>query len=118
MNKRNFAILSLFLLLIAGGCYKNEPVPTADFSYAGSNEFKVPCTVQFTNQSLQSYSFEWWFGADSSVVTIDPPGSSLKDPVYSYNKPGKFTITLRAYTESRKEWASVKKIITIKDTVR
>ena len=118
MCKRNFTVLLLIMLLAAGGCYKNEPVPVADFNYAGNNEFKVPCTVHFTNQSIQAYSYEWWFGSDSSRATIDPPGSLLKDPVYIYNKPGKYTVSLRAYTESRKEWASVDKIITIKDTVK
>jgi PKD repeat protein len=118
MNKGKFAVIPLFLLLFSGGCYKNEPVPSAAFSYSGNNQFKVPCTVQFTNQSAQAFSYDWWFGDDSAMAGVDPAGSTLKDPAYTYNKPGKFTVTLRAYTESRKEWASVTQVITIKDTTR
>ena len=118
MHKRNSAVLSLILLFASVGCNKNEPVPAADFVYSGSNDFKVPCTVQFSNQSSQAFSYDWWFGSDSSVSTIDAPGSTMKDPVHLYSKPGKFSVTLRAYTQSRKEWASVIKTITIKDTTK
>jgi PKD repeat protein len=114
MNKKTSPFLLLLLLLASGGCYKNEPVPSADFVYSGSNEFKVPCTVQFSNQSAQAYSYDWWFGSDSSIITTDPPGSTLKDPAHVYTKPGTFSVTLRAYTESRKEWASVIKTIVIR----
>jgi PKD repeat protein len=118
MNKRIFAVLPIFLLLVSGGCKKNEPFPVAAFAYSGSNQFKAPCTVQFTNQSAQAFSFDWWFGTDSSLAGINPAGSVKKDPVFTYNKPGKFTVTLRAYTDSRKEWATLNQVITIKDTVK
>jgi PKD repeat protein len=118
MNRRNLAVFSFILLLAAGGCNKNEPVPVAGFAFSASNQFKVPCTVQFANQSVQGNSFEWWFGTDSSRVSIDPASSVLKDPIFVYNKPGKFTVTLRAYTESRKEWASASQVVTIKDTIK
>ena len=118
MNKKTSAALLLVVMFASGGCYKNEPVPTADFSYSGSNGFKVPCTIQFTNQSSQAFSYEWWFGTDSSVTTIDPPGSTLKNPTHLYARPGSYSVTLRSYTESRKEWASAIKTITIRDTAR
>jgi PKD repeat protein len=118
MIKRNFAVLPLFLLLGFAGCSKNEPVPAAAFAYSAGNQFKAPCTVQFTNQSSQAFSYDWWFGTDSSVAGIDAPGSTLRDPEFTYSKPGAYTITLRAYTESRKEWATAKQVITIKDTAR
>ncbi len=107
---RKFRFLFLFLLLASGGCYKNEPVPSADFSFAGSNQFMVPCSVQFTNGSVNSFSWEWRFGDDSL--------SYLKNPAHLYTKPGKYEVYLRAYTESTKEWASVMKIVTIKDTIQ
>ena len=117
MNKLSFAGLPIMLLLAATGCYKNEPVPSADFLFTGSNQFTAPCNVQFTNLSTQSFSYEWWFGSDSSVVTLDSPGSTLKDPVFTYKKPGKYMVTLWSYTESRKEWASVNKTLIINDSV-
>jgi len=118
MNKRASVALLLVVLLASGGCNKNEPVPTAGFVYAGTNEFKVPCTIQFSNQSTGSFSYAWWFGTDSSVTTLDQPGSTLKDPAHLYSKAGTYSVTLRSYTESRREWASTVKIITIRDTVR
>jgi PKD repeat protein len=118
MNKRNFAVFPLFLLMVLGGCNKNEPVPVAAFTYSGSNQFKVPCKVQFNNQSSQAYSFEWWFGKGSLPAGAGPADTTIKDPLIQYTKPGKYTVMLRAYTESRKEWASVKQVITIKDTVK
>jgi PKD repeat protein len=118
MNFRKYTIFFLPFLLISGGCYKNEPVPSADFSYAGNNEFAAPCMVQFSNQSMQAYSYSWWFGSDSSVFNSEAPGSTLQNPSHLYQKAGTFSVTLRAYTSSRKEWASVIKTITIKDSVR
>ncbi len=118
MIKRNIAFATLLLLLAAGACSKNEPVPAAGFAYSGDNGFKIPCTVHFANQSTLAYSFEWWFGADNSRATIDTAGSRLKDPVFHYTRPGKYSVTLRCYTESRREWAEVTRIISIADTVR
>lgn len=109
MNIRKIAVISLFFLLGTSGCYKNEPVPFADYTYAGNNEFKIPCTVLFTNQSNNAFSYEWRFGDDST--------STLKDPLHIYTKPGHYDVYLRAYTESRNEWASTIKTITIRDTV-
>lgn len=100
----------LFLLPAITACYKNEPIPSAGFSYAGNNQFKVPCTVMFTNQSVNSFSWEWRFGDDSTSV--------FKDAVHAYTKPGSYTVYLRAYTESRNAWASQIQEIVIKDTLK
>jgi PKD repeat protein len=118
MKRWTVAALPLFLLLLSGGCAKNEPVPYAAFAFSGTNQFMVPCTVQFINQSVDAYSWDWWAGTDSSIVGINPPASTLKDPVFTYDHPGNFTVTMRAYTESRKEWATVKQVITIRDTLK
>jgi len=109
MKISNITVLSLLFLLGTSSCYKNEPVPSADYIYAGNNEFKIPCTVMFTNRSTEAYSFEWRFGDDSA--------STLKDPKHIYTKAGQYDVYLRAYTESRNEWASIIKTITIKDTL-
>jgi PKD repeat protein len=114
MNKiyriyRHTFLFSILLLVILPSCFKNEPFPTADFTFAGNNDFKVPCTVMFTNQSVNGYSWEWRFGDDST--------STMKDPIHLYTKPGKYDVYLRAYTESRNEWASVIHEVIIKDTI-
>jgi PKD repeat protein len=110
MKTRYIPVFLSLLLLLTTGCYKNEPVPTAGFTFSGSNEFKVPCNVIFTNGSVNSFSWEWRFGDDSV--------STLKDPSHTYHRPGVYSVYLRAYTESRNEWASVIRVITVKDTLR
>lgn len=106
---KEYLILSLFILLASVACKKNEPVPTASFSYQGNNNFKVPCNVIFTNLSTNAYSYEWDFGDNSS--------STDKDPSHTYLKHGDFTVILKAYTESRYQWASTSQVISIKDTL-
>jgi len=110
MKIRNISCAFVIFLLASTACYKNEAVPSADFSYAGDNQFKIPCTVIYTNLSLNSFSWEWRFGDDSA--------STFKDAVHTYTKPGTYAVYLRAYTQSRKEWASQIKEIIIKDTLR
>jgi PKD repeat protein len=109
MNFRKYALFFLLLLLVTGGCNKNEPIPSADFTFAGTNQFYVPCIVQFSNNSVNAFSWEWRFGDDSLAY--------VREPSHLYRKPGKYEVYLRAYTESTKEWASVIKVVTIKDTV-
>jgi len=109
MNIRKYLLPFLLLLLTLAGCYKNEPVPAADFSWSGSNQFYIPCTVQFSNASVNAYNWEWHFGDDSV--------SEAKEPSHFYSRPGSYSVTLRAYTQSRKEWASVIKTVVIRDTI-
>ncbi len=109
MNSFRKKILLLFTVVALSGCYKNEPIPTADFTYSGNNDFKIPCTVKFTNRSNNAFSYDWYFGNDSTSIDTNPS--------HTYVTPGKYLVELRAYTESRNEWASKRKEITIKDTV-
>jgi len=99
----------LFFVILQTGCYENEPIPTADFTYSGNNDFKVPCEVRFTNWSTNAFSYNWQFGDDST--------SADTNPTHTYLKAGKFLVELRAYTESRNEWASRRQEIMIKDTI-
>ena len=104
--KRQGLWLAFFCLLITGNsCYKNEPVPTADFSYSGSNEFHSPCQLIFENKSTNAFTFQWDFGDDSV--------SNVKQPTHWFVKAGDYSVKLRSYTESGKEWASVIKMIRI-----
>lgn len=107
---KTFRVLSVILIgsFLLTSCYENETVPSAGFTFAGDNEFFIPCNVMFTNHSSDSYSWEWHFGDDSTSV--------LKDPSHLYTRPGTYNVYLRAYTESRKEWASVIHQVVIRDT--
>jgi len=109
MNPKYTLFFLVFLVFPFTGCYKNEPVPVAGFGYTGNNQFQVPCTVAFSNTSSNAFSYLWRFGDDSTSV--------LKNPSHTYREPGKYEVYLRAYTESQKEWASLIKIIVIKDTL-
>jgi PKD repeat protein len=99
-----------FLLIVSGGCYKNEPVPFADFTFKGTNDFKIPCKVTFLNNSVNSFHWLWTFHDDSTSWSFEP--------VKVYTRPGKYLVTLRAYTESENEWASTARTVEIKDTVK
>ncbi|NQV02873.1 MAG: PKD domain-containing protein [Bacteroidia bacterium] len=103
-------VLLLFTVVALGGCYENEPIPTADFTYSGNNDFKLPCTIKFANRSNNAFSYNWVFGNDST--------STDTNPSHTYVTSGKFLVELRSYTESRNEWASRRKEIIIKDTVK
>ncbi|MEI6890150.1 MAG: PKD domain-containing protein [Bacteroidales bacterium] len=103
-------LIALFLLVVSGGCYKNEPVPEAGFLIKATNNFKIPCEVTFTNISINSFYWFWDFGNDST--------SWAKEPVRTYTRPGKYLVTMRAYTESQKEWASTGQVVEIKDTIQ
>jgi len=63
------------------------PLPTANF--IGSGEGCVPLTVDFTNTSWQGLTYLWQFGDGST--------SSADDPIYTFNVPGTYTVTLTAY---------------------
>lgn len=63
------------------------PLPTA--SFLGQGEGCVPLTVEFTNTSLQGLSYQWNFG--------DGGTSSADNPVYTYNVPGVYTVSLTAF---------------------
>jgi PKD repeat protein len=108
MRKSGFWLAFLFILCTGNSCYKNEPVPTAEFNYAGSNQFYAPCSVSFLNQSLNAFSYEWDLAEGYTSVEVNP--------IRYFSKPGSYPVSLRSYTESRKEWASTLKTIIIKDT--
>lgn len=108
MSKTIF--VAAFLLLVSGGCYKNEPVPVAAFTYKGTNSFKIPCKITFINLSENSFYWVWNLGDDST--------SWAKEPERIYTRPGKYLVTMRAYTESQKEWASAAQTVVIKDTIQ
>ncbi|MEO8069393.1 MAG: PKD domain-containing protein [Flavobacteriales bacterium] len=63
------------------------PEPTASFT--GGGEGCAPLTVSFTNTSLQGVSYQWNFG--------DGGTSAAENPVYTYNLPGTYTVSMTAF---------------------
>ena len=109
MRKPGFRFTFLFFLIAMGACKKNEPIPTADFLINNiTNNSLVPCTVSFTNKSTNAFSYEWTLSGNDSVFSTDTNAILT----FRENQAGSYDIKLRAFTQSRKEWAS--KIKTIK----
>jgi PKD repeat protein len=106
MKRQGLRLLAILCILTFDSCQKNEPVPAADFSFSASNEFRAPCHIIFENKSVNSFSWQWKFG-DDSTTTAQNPG-------HWYIKSGNYSVNLRAYTQSGKEWASVTKVIVIR----
>lgn len=65
----------------------DPPLPTA--SFIGSGEGCAPFTVPFINTSLLGVGFQWQFGDGGTSIATEP--------VYTYNTPGTYTITLTAF---------------------
>ncbi|MFT3884160.1 MAG: PKD domain-containing protein [Flavobacteriales bacterium] len=82
------------LVVSIGGCADTvrqnvtiePPLPTA--SFIGSGEGCVPYTLALTNTSLQAIGYQWDFG-DGGTSTAD-------NPVYTWTRPGVYTVTLTA----------------------
>jgi PKD repeat protein len=107
MKKQAFRLSFLVFLFTIGGCKKNEPIPKADFNITGTNNFYAPCTVSFINKSENAFSYDWSFAANDSIFSTDT------NAVHVFTVSGSYDIKLRAYTQSRKEWASSVKTIKI-----
>ncbi len=60
------------------------PLPTA--SFIGQGEGCAPLSVQFTNTSLLGETYQWDFG--------DGGTSQAEQPMYTWNTPGTYTVTL------------------------
>jgi PKD repeat protein len=116
--RQAFPLIFVILTPLSWGCYKNKPIPVASFTYESSHQFVAPCTVNFINQSTESWSYAWWFGTDSSTTTLNDPGSEEKNPSHIFYKPGNFRVMLRTYNESGKEWASMVSILVVKDSIK
>jgi len=96
MRKQVLLIASVCLLIAVSGCYKKEKIPVADFSFTSSNDSIVPDTVHFQNQSTDAFSYSWDFG--------DSHTSTETNPVHIYTAAGAYSIILKSYSESQKEW--------------
>ena len=88
---RKLHIIVIFLLLGAFSCEdyemgKPEASTQADYTYEVSNDYYAPCTVTFTNKSINANAYQWDFGNGQS--------SSDENPSVSFQEPGIYKITL------------------------
>ncbi len=99
--KRNFEqklvtafIFILAVTILSVSCKKDEEIatPVAGFDYDTESEipFGIPLKTTFTNTStitIEGVTYAWDFGDSNGT-------STLKDPVYTYEKGGKYTVSL------------------------
>lgn len=71
--------------------------PEADFDFTADIQTGK---VTFTNKSTNASSYKWSFGDELNGSSED------KDPVYTYRKPGTYTVTLTASAGSRSDETS------------
>lgn len=97
--KKPLLLLAIGCSLMAGmGCHKNEPIPVANFAlYHSSHDTVAPDTVTFKNLSQNAPTFEWDFG--------DKKSSTETNPVHIYTVPGNYDVVLKAFSNSRQQWA-------------
>lgn len=105
------AMLPLSLLGLVSCGEDDEPVNlasvVANFTYEISNEGFAPATVTFTNTSIAADSYTWSFGVEGET-------SSEKNPTFTYEDFGTYTVTLTA-TSSDDKTDEVTQTIIIKD---
>ncbi len=87
-------LLVVFFLYIGiqiVGCGDDDPKvpePKAAFSYTGTNDFRVTCTVTFTNESTEATSYQWDFGNGET--------SAETNPTVTYREEGAYSVSLIA----------------------
>jgi len=84
--KTTIQFLALTTLIFVSACKKDDPLPTADFSFSGT--CTAPCQVSFTNLSKDATSYSWNFG--------DGGSSTETNPAHSFSSGGSYTVTLTA----------------------
>jgi len=97
MTKQGLILVSFIFLFAVTGCYKNKPVPVADFSYIDESDSLHPHTGTFRNLSQNASSYEWTFG--------DTHSSTETSPVHQYPDSGTYKVMLKAYSDTKTEWA-------------
>ncbi len=105
MKRHVLLLASVFFLFAGVSCYKKTAVPVADFSIQSNNDSIIPDTITFRNLSQNASSYEWNFGDNHS--------STVTNPVHIYTVAGNYTIELKAYSDSREQWATKSRVINI-----
>jgi PKD repeat protein len=83
------------------------PAPSAAFT-PSATQTMIGNNVTFTNNSANASNYWWTFGDGST--------SNLQSPVYAYNMPGIYTVTLLAINASCGDTVSSQQVITVNAT--
>ena len=77
---------------VANGSVVVAPRPSASFSFSVTVPCTAPSTVAFTNNSTVTNLFSWDFGIQSTSNDT----STSRSPIFTYDNPGTYTVTLTA----------------------
>ena len=109
MKTRTILSLLVFLSLIFFfSCNKKEdtkPLPTAVFT-ASDTSVVVGQQITFTNTSENATSYSWSFG--------DGTYSTAKNPVHTYSKARKYTVSLTVKNAKGSNTKTISNYITVK----
>lgn len=88
-----FPVLLLAVASIFYSCDETDPLPISQAKFEiNTIAPEVGLPVKFENQSLNSSVYAWDFGdGNTDSLTVAPE--------YTYNAPGTYMVTLKAYTE-------------------
>ncbi len=107
MKKMKIVIMALVVTMAIAGSmatYAKDGVLTARFT-GDVNTGAAPLTVHFTDTSEGNpTSWHWDFG--------DGSYSTLQNPVYTYNNPGRYTVTLTVSDGTQSDTASGDIVVT------
>jgi PKD repeat protein len=93
--KKHLILNSLMVLIVSillTGC-KKEEMPVANFIVTYIPDYSV---ASFENRSVDADHYEWDMGNDTIIKEFEPNGGEW----YRYSKPGKYLVTLTAYSAS------------------
>lgn len=111
MKAIKYILALLAVSILYWGCTKTEEIlkpaasTQADFTFEVSNDGYYPCTVTFTNKSLNSNGFSWNFGNGQT--------STLENPSVEYTQPGIYNVTLSCAASNNVYYNTLVKTISI-----
>ena len=106
-------VVTAFVLSISG-CRKNEielvgTESTAGFSFQqlpASDTLPYPCNVEFNNNSIGAFMYQWNFGDNSSF-------SAETNPIHEYKAGGTYNVTLTSVGTFGNN--SITKVVSVRD---
>ncbi len=106
MRRSTLFLISLFVVMFLGSSCTKEP--TAGFKMSKTVAY-INEEIQFTNESVDAYSYEWDFG--------DGNTSTEENPTHSYKVGGTYKVTLTAYSKNGKKTNTYTQSIEIKNRI-
>lgn len=92
---KKLVFLSLVISLFVAGCSKDETPPIAGFTYSIIGDFS-PCNVEFYNSSTGADNYAWQVEGTTMI-------SHDANPVFRFDSPGTYQVTMTAYGDGLTE---------------